>query len=274
MRTFVINLERAAERRAHMETLLGSAGIAFERFDAVDGDQARRHPAFDQIPAMAVRPWGAGELGCLLSHYEVWRTIAAGPDRFGAVLEDDLFIDPRLQKLLGGHCALPRDADLIKLEAVGDAALVSRRALSSPGGPAFHRLYSKLYGTGAYLISRRTARFLLGAVSAFDMPVDELLFSPRHRLGRRFRTYQAVPGLAMQSSLLPNAAARPALKSRLEVERFTNSFLHDRQNPNPPAPERRQDLWRSLTAPPLEAMQHWHQKAFMRPMLIEFGGGP
>ena len=274
MRTFVINLERAAERRAHMETLLGGAGIAFERFDAIDGDQARRHPAFDQIPAMAVRPWGAGELGCLLSHYEVWRTIAAGPDRFGAVLEDDLFIDPRLRKLLSGGCALPRDADLIKLEAVGHAALVSRRALSSPGGPAFRRLYSKLYGTGAYLISRRTAQFLLGAVSAFDMPVDELLISPHHRLGRRFRTYQAVPGLAMQSSLLPNAAARPALKSRLEVERFTNSFLHDRQNPNPPAPERRQDLWRSLTAPPLEAMQHWHQKAFMRPMLIEFGGGP
>ena len=82
MRTFVINLERARERRAHMETLLGSAGITFERFDAINGDQARRHPAFDQIPAMAVRPWGAGELGCLLSHYEVWRTIAAGPDRF------------------------------------------------------------------------------------------------------------------------------------------------------------------------------------------------
>lgn len=216
MRVHVINLAAAGERLAHMTRVLGDAGIAFERFDAVDAVAARSHRSFAKIPRMAARGWTPAEIGCLLSHYEVWRGIAAGSEPFAAVLEDDLFVDGALAPLLDGRRPLPRDADLIKLETTGGEIALSRLARCRGAGIGFHRLRSLHYGSGAYLLSRRAAGFLAGRIEAFDAPVDDALFSPGHPVGGALRSYQVVPALAVQGVILQPHGLAPALASGIE----------------------------------------------------------
>ena len=215
MRVYVINLAVARQRLAHMERILGDAGIRFERFDAVDASRAIAHRCFKLIPPMVERRWTADELGCLFSHYEVWCRIAAGPDRLGAVMEDDLFVDPRLKSLLDGDIKLPCDADLIKLETVAAKTSVSR--LARYGSQAFrvHRLRSLHCGTGAYLVSRVAAKKLIGLIELFDIPIDRALFSASHPVGNQMNVYQVVPALAIQNKHLADAFRRPELNTSI-----------------------------------------------------------
>ena len=46
--------------------------------------------------------------------------------QFGAVLEDDLFVDPMLKPLLEEKLSIPGDADLIKVETTGSLISISR----------------------------------------------------------------------------------------------------------------------------------------------------
>ncbi len=216
MRVHVINLAAASERLAHMTRVLGAAGIAFERFDAIDAEQARTHRCFARIPRMTERGWAPAEIGCLLSHYEVWQMIASSGDPFAAVLEDDLFVDPGLKPLLDDHRRIPRDADLVKLETTGVEVWLSRIVRCRTAGVGFHRLRSLHHGTGAYLLSRRAAGILIGRIEAFDAPVDDALFSPAHPVGGSLRAYQVVPALAVQSSVLQPTGPAPALESGIE----------------------------------------------------------
>ncbi|MDR3466128.1 MAG: glycosyltransferase family 25 protein [Xanthobacteraceae bacterium] len=226
MRVHVINLAAAVERLAHMTRVLGAAGIAFERFDAIDAVSARSHRCFARIPPMAERGWAPAEIGCLLSHYEVWHRIASGGDPFAAVLEDDLFVDPALEPLLDGRRQIPGDADLIKLETTGIEVSLSRIARCCGAGIGFHRLRSLHHGSGAYLLSRRAAGILIDRIEAFDAPVDDALFSPAHPIGGSLRAYQVVPALAVQGVILAPTGHAPALASGIERVRTVARDLH------------------------------------------------
>jgi GR25 family glycosyltransferase involved in LPS biosynthesis len=142
-----------------------------------------------------------------------------------------------------------------------------------PAGLTFRRLHSRLHGTGAYVISRQTAQRLLALIGAFDMPVDDVLFSPYHPIGRSLRVYQAVPALAIQSNMRPDGAPRPDLKSRLEMERFASRFLNERQRPEPPAAEP-PTPWQTMKNAPARTWRRWHEKAFRQRIRIEFGDTP
>ena len=204
MKAYVINLPEAESRLAHMREVLAGIGLPFERFEALNPARAALHPCFAQIPPMKERNWVPGEIAIILSHFEVWRLIANGEEKFGMVLEDDLVVDPALARVLNGSCPIPEDADLIKLDS-GQHTLValSRRSMATPDGFAWHRLRSLHYGGAAYLISRPAARKLMESIALFDMPVDDALFTPGHRVGRMLRVWQAVPVLAIQHLNLP-----------------------------------------------------------------------
>ncbi len=221
MRAHVINLAKATERMEHMATMLDALGIAFERFDALDPERAERHPLFAQIRPLRVRrSWVPGEIACLLSHYEVWRLIAQGPDDFAVVLEDDVLVDAGLKSLVDRTRALPADADLVKIETDARSIVaLSRRTFKTEGGGVYRRLMSMHGGTGGYVLSRKAARFLITSpdvARSFDMPVDDMLFVPTHPIGRRLRVYQSVPALAIQGVNLRGGEDQTKLGSGLE----------------------------------------------------------
>ena len=87
MRIFVINLNRRTDRLEHMTRQL----LAFERVEAVDGAAVKDPPVnrflFWCSKGYGVRP---GEIGCALSHQNVYRMICERGIDVACVLEDDV----------------------------------------------------------------------------------------------------------------------------------------------------------------------------------------
>ncbi len=219
MQCHVINLADSPERLAHMRAALGGIGIDFQRFDAIDIPRSRQHPALGLIPPMRIRPWTPSELACLLSHYEVWKLVAAGAGSYAAVFEDDLHVDPRLAQLIKDRSALPPDADLVKLETVRRPVWLTRREVPGPADTRYAEMKSLHHGSGAYILSRDTAALLVRSIGVFDLPPDDVMWGVAHPLCRKLRRYQVLPALVTQDIILPSEQWTPALASNLEPAR-------------------------------------------------------
>ena len=93
--TFVVSCRRHAVRRRRFTEQAVAAGLEhWGFFDAYDGEALQLATATPSAHGRAGRPaplpLGPGELGCLLSHSAIWRTMAALPwHRTVCVLEDD-----------------------------------------------------------------------------------------------------------------------------------------------------------------------------------------
>lgn len=90
---FVISLVRAAERRADITARLQNSGLAFEMVDAFDGraglgeyEHQIRHDIARRNYGRKLQP---GQLGCYISHYQLWQRIANMDIAAALVLEDD-----------------------------------------------------------------------------------------------------------------------------------------------------------------------------------------
>lgn len=212
MRRHVINLAGATDRLAHMEREFARLGLPFERLDALRG--------VDLLPPGASHPrFTAGTLGCLASHLEACRRIAASGDPWGAVLEDDMWFSDDAARFLADWDWIPAGVDLVKLETYGTLTCLERGAVAERGGHGLHRLLDKHLGGGAYLISARLAARLaaIDPLRCTD-PIDTLLFNPRHLVMPGQTTLQVMPAVAIQDFKKVGAdAAR--LVSSLEPDR-------------------------------------------------------
>ena len=116
---FVINLPGSTARLEDAARQFASAGLAFERIEAVDG---RKLPA-EELARLAPDNRGAfyhsltpGEIGCYLSHLKALRTIVERGVPAAVVFEDDFVLRPGfgacLRELLAMGDSLP---DVVKL---------------------------------------------------------------------------------------------------------------------------------------------------------------
>lgn len=106
MRTFVINLEGAIERKQYMQQLLKEQGIFKPKYiAAIDGrlmDQDERSQRFDENKfrnyyMRNVRP---GEIGCTLSHQTCYKDLLDSTDEYILILEDDVVVQESLNKVM------------------------------------------------------------------------------------------------------------------------------------------------------------------------------
>jgi glycosyl transferase, family 25 len=216
----VINLADNPVRLNHIIKTFGDAGISFTRFDAVDRIRAVDHPLAKLLPPMKVRPLSPGELGCLLSHYEIWKIVERARDDFAAVFEDDAVIDPRLRTVLSERSLFPGDADLIKLETVNYPVQLGLVPSPAPYGMQYRRLLSQHKGTCGYIISKKAASYLVSSFHMFDAPIDEVIFSPNLPVSKNLTIYQIVPAMVVQDCRNPDRSMRhPDLNTTLYRER-------------------------------------------------------
>ena len=115
MQTYVINLDRRPDRRAHMEAQASARGVHVEFVSAVDmrrladySGLARRRGGLRQIRD--------GDYACFLSHRRAWERIVARGEPFGAVLEDDVGLSADAARLLNRDDWIPPGTQLVKLE--------------------------------------------------------------------------------------------------------------------------------------------------------------
>jgi glycosyl transferase family 25 len=208
----VINLDRSTDRLAHMRAELGRVGVDFERIAAVDGSTLEQSEldAFRRARSSAKpQGWLPGEVGCFLSHFEAWRRIAAAEHPWAAVLEDDLRVSPDLAALLASADWIPRDADVVRLEANRSMRLSGPRPIRAAPGRTLYRAVSGTTGTGGYIVSRRAAHWLLSTPPEQHSSVDVFLFKPKmSRVAKELRRYQVVPAVCVQDGLAEGREGR------------------------------------------------------------------
>lgn len=180
MQIYVVNMLRRPDRRAAMQAQADRLGLRVTFIAAVDA-RARAPEELRRIaadgPLGEVTP---GDIGCFLSHRDVWQRLVASGDRHAVVLEDDAVLADDAATLLGDDGWVPAGERLIKLERYGSPTgrlLVSKHGIDVRGR-LLRRLYSKNAGSAAYLISREAAELCLAASRVIDLPVDHLLFNP------------------------------------------------------------------------------------------------
>ncbi|XP_070837111.1 procollagen galactosyltransferase 1 [Chaetodon trifascialis] len=182
---FMINLKRRADRRERMLRALYEQEIACKVVAAVDGKAMN----ISEVHALGIhmlpgysdpyhgRPLTKGELGCFLSHYNIWKEIVERRLKISLVIEDDLrfevFFKRRLMNLMSELKEERLDWDLIYIGR-------KRMQVDRPekAVPNIHNLvvadYS--YWTLGYMISLQGAKKLLKAEPLKKiLPVDEFL---------------------------------------------------------------------------------------------------
>ncbi|MFT5085262.1 MAG: glycosyl transferase family 25 [Lentisphaeria bacterium] len=173
--TFLINLDKSTQRLSACDAMLKSQGISYERMPAVYGaDLTEAHIAkvySSKKPDSFYKTLGAGEIGCYLSHINVWNEIIARQLDYAVILEDDISIaSVDFNKLMESVASFPSEWHYIKLLARGNPKFERNQAC----GNGFNLVtYKKVpTRTGAQIVSREGAKRLLASCQPFGRPID------------------------------------------------------------------------------------------------------
>lgn len=183
MRAFVLHLTRARARKENAHTLLETCGLPGEIWEAVDGQALSNADIARHLGGTLFEPsypfdLTVGEIGCFLSHRQVWAEIVRRDLKYGLVLEDDVQIDPMV--FAAAQILAERTVDTF-----GYIQFQNR----SPGRPAVIDLEGSAMLTqpqvtpvraSAQLISVWAAQKLLEQTEKFDRPVDTFVQSHWH----------------------------------------------------------------------------------------------
>jgi len=183
----VVNLKKEKQKKINMQLILNEAAIKFNFFNAIDGSTLSDEE-IKKINTNRKKLKGSpfnrdltqGEIGCLLSHYEIYKKI--NENDIYLILEDDINIDDKLQDFLQRTSFLPKNWDVI---LVGHHVLRSR-----PARIALRNRYrlsnytlgkpvELAFGTYGYLINYQGAQKLIKALNNINAPID-------HYTGNRF----------------------------------------------------------------------------------------
>ncbi len=176
----VISLRRSIERRRAVKRQLKEAGLSFRFFDAFDNNQIdyqalvdnKRLAAPDQH--MARDHYTKGEIGCYLSHAEIWAQIIADSVPATLVFEDDALIPRDLLTTLGSAIeSLPGNVELVYLGGFhNDAEMLARVPTDVNGIAPIGAAGPELWGSHGYLVSEDGAAKLLREAFPIRCPVD------------------------------------------------------------------------------------------------------
>lgn len=232
MKCFVINLDRSADRLATVAAEFARIGIEFERVAGVD--------AAAGVP-IAAPPLTPAEVCCFLSHRLCWEAIANGPDRYGAIFEDDVVFGHDAGAVLADDGWIPMDADVVKLETFFNRVRLGGRHFSVAGGRSARLLLGQHLGACGYVVSKEAARRLVKSTERPRAAVDVALFSPNQMTAARNTIYQLTPAMCMQAHFLggkiPQSLiqfAPPAMANKRPIDRVRAEaaralwYLHNR----------------------------------------------
>jgi glycosyl transferase family 25 len=185
----VIGLPTNEIRRAQMRTRLDALAVRHRFFDATDGrlvaPDARERVA-PQAALLFDRPLNIGELGCAMSHLAAIAEIAAGPDAFVCVIEDDVipaadfgrFLEPELLR------ALP-PFDVLRLVSDPERWKFPAWQVAQAHGRGIYAMARPGWGTHGLLYSRDGARKITARLKVLRAPIDHVLFHDCHVAGLR-----------------------------------------------------------------------------------------
>lgn len=215
---YLINLERAEHRRRFALAQLKQLGVVPAAIHAVDGRNLELDSLIRQgvySPAMAneafSRQLSMPEIGCSLSHYDMYRMIVERGNVAALILEDDALLLPGFTaKLIAAHAELPDGWGVLHLNCPCDRYEKAGKTIVKFDGAG-----SLPVAASAYLVSRRGAELLLENATPIRYPADSLV-------GRGLRwgvdTYGVIPAITSINNVFPTQIQVPCgLSGRLKL---------------------------------------------------------
>ncbi len=181
MRIILINLARAADRRAKMQAQFDALGLPFEILEATDGrsltDAERGLVDHDKRQRITPYPLSDNEIGCWLSHRRAMARVAESQDRMGVVAEDDIALTADFGKVLTAIEQMDTPFDFIFLHRKFKKGEVF--APCRPLLPSYNlgRIGYGSTGAFAYVASREGARKFIARTPRFAHAVDKEMHS-------------------------------------------------------------------------------------------------
>lgn len=194
MKIFVINLETHPERLAFADEQLKRLGLAYERLPAVMGkalSKQEMRQAWAKFHSWCVmgRLIQPGEIGCALSHQQIYQRMVAEQIPLALILEDDGLLGERLPEALKAAEAFlePERSQVLLLTHHAKGA-PPPAGISASGG-------DEMFAEG-YVITREGARQLLKA----NTPIVSVADAWRRWVKRGFiALYKYSPAVVTQA---------------------------------------------------------------------------
>lgn len=180
--TVVINLDRSTERRAAVTEMMSRLGLEFQFSRGIDGAEltpARLREVYSPFRAFLKlgRHLHVNEVGCTLSHVEVWRRMVRENIPEMLILEDDAVLGEAVPELIAKRNEwMPRDARVVFL-AHDMAAPFDLLPIVSEGLQGFSvcTFRAPVMRCAAYIIRLPAAASLLDHSLPVTTPPDDLV---------------------------------------------------------------------------------------------------
>ncbi len=218
---YVISLKTAVQRREHICKEFGKHHIPFEFYDALTPSEELDQLIQIHLPNLAHAKLSAGEKGCFMSHYMLWKKCLDENLPYIYIFEDDILIGENAEKFLIEDTWLSArfsedDAFVLRFETFLNYSKCIEANIPSYCERNILKLVVENCGTAGYVISKnaiiRLIEFITNLSSEALSPIDLIMFN-------RFNqdTYQLVPALCVQESQIQSKNIN--LVSQLQSER-------------------------------------------------------
>lgn len=184
IKIFVINLKKDKNKRENVSKLLNKFNIKFEIIDAVYGNDLTeeyknsKYTKEETIKNIG-REMSNGELGCALSHYQIYEYIVNKNIEKSIILEDDILINQEFKNFLSKIDSIPKEIELLLLGYHSNQHTEQKTHSSYWGrisidGLKFVKLIEIAYGTYGYYITKEGAKKLYNEINLnkISRPID------------------------------------------------------------------------------------------------------
>jgi len=180
MIAYIINMDSATERWQSVETRFRETGIPFERLPAVNGrNLSLPNPEFAERTYRirhGKRP-NMGQIGCYLSHISGLRRFLVSSHSFAMMVEDDIDPVSNLKLIVERAIQYSYTWDILRLSGFHNSHPRAYVDLGDGLGKKYSLAinFSRLCGTGTYLVSRHAAEVLVERLLPMSLPIDHAL---------------------------------------------------------------------------------------------------
>lgn len=205
---FIISLERDKDRALYLKQEVFPKITNYFKCKAFDGENDDPNPILQEnnisIAEHFISKCTAGQLGCFLSHFQIWKYISTNNIEMAIIMEDDVKIYKNFNRVIDlVFDNLPIKFDYVQLFIHPDK--LKTEYLNGNDGDLIPA--EENFGTVAYLISLRGARRLIKLTQLLKIqaPVDKQIY---FYIDRHFIKGYMVkkPFLITQGEIMPHRA--------------------------------------------------------------------
>ena len=205
MKTFVISLAEAKERKTHITKIMEERNLEFEFFEAVDGRgfDVPNHPNHHTFKRQLYfgRNMKGGEIGVLLSHKSIYQKMVNKEIPISLILEDDVELYKDFPKILQALENGAQDFELVRFlgsKKVATLKQYTKRIVMDEY--KLNRLCTTPGGAHAYIITFAGAVKMLRNLDKNYIPIDTLM---GHCWKTGVNAFIIQPGLSRQNAEQP-----------------------------------------------------------------------